>query len=90
MSLLPFRQKWTSQDYIDHILPEIYALHDARDRRKLVIHADNARPQVAKRVKKYLEDHNLKSAPHPSYSSDCSKGRNPKLQKSFLIGWFEF
>jgi hypothetical protein len=70
--LLPKRQKWASQDYINHILPEICALRDARDRRKLVVHADNARPHVAKRVKQYLEDSNLKSALHPLYSPDLT------------------
>jgi hypothetical protein len=28
-----------------------------------MVHADNARPHVAKRVKQYLEDNNRKSAP---------------------------
>jgi transposase len=43
-----------------------------RDRRKSVVRADNARPHVAKRVKQYLEDNNLKSAPHPPYSPDLA------------------
>jgi hypothetical protein len=33
-SLIPKGQKWTSQNYIDHILPEISTLRDARDCRK--------------------------------------------------------
>jgi hypothetical protein len=90
VSLLPKGQKWTSQYYIDHILPEICALRDARDRWKFVVHADNARPHVAKRVKQYLEDNHLKSAPHPPYSQDCFKGQNSVLQKSFSMRWFEF
>jgi hypothetical protein len=90
VSLLPKEPRWTSQYYIAHIPPEICALCDARDRRKLVVHADNARPHVAKRVKQYLEDNNLKNAPHPPYSPDCSKGQNSRLQKSFSMGWFEF
>jgi hypothetical protein len=65
-------QKWTIQYYIDHILPEVCALRDARDRRKLVVHADNATPHVAKRVKQYLEDNSLKSAPHPPYSPELA------------------
>jgi hypothetical protein len=89
-SLLPKGQKWTSQCYIDHILPEIYALCNARDRQKSVVHANNARPHVAKTVKQYLEDNNPKSAPHPPYSPDCSKGQNSRLQKSFSMWWFEF
>jgi hypothetical protein len=48
VSLLPKGQKWTSQYYADHILPETWALRDARDRRKLVVHADNVRPQSPK------------------------------------------
>jgi hypothetical protein len=89
-SLLPKGQKWTTQYYIDHILPEIYTLCNARVRRKLVAHAENARPRVAKRVKQYLEANNLKSAPHPPYFPDCSRGQNSRLQKSFLMEWFEF
>jgi hypothetical protein len=72
VSLLPKGQKWTSHYYIDHNLPEICALHDARDRRKVVIHADNARPHIAKRVKQYLEDNNLKSALYRPYSPDLA------------------
>jgi hypothetical protein len=68
VSLLPKGQKWASQYYIDHILPEICALRDARDRGTLVVHADTVGPHVAKRVKQYLQDNNLKSAPHPPYS----------------------
>jgi hypothetical protein len=70
VSLMSKGQKWTSQHYIDHILPEICALRDARDRQKLVVYADNARPHLAKRVKRYLEDTNLKSALHAPYPSD--------------------
>jgi hypothetical protein len=37
-----------------------------------VLHPDNARPHVAKIVKQYLEDSNLKSAPLPPYSPDLA------------------
>jgi histone-lysine N-methyltransferase SETMAR len=80
VSYLPKGQKWTSQYYIDHILPEICALCDARDRRKLMVHAGNARPHVAKRVKQYLDGISLKSAPHPPYSPDLGPS------DSFLFG----
>jgi hypothetical protein len=72
VSLLLKGQKCTSQSCIDHILPEICALRDARDRLKLLVHAENARPHIAKRVKQYLEDNNLKSAPHPPDSLDSA------------------
>jgi hypothetical protein len=67
---LPRGCNWTSQYYIDNILPEIRALHIAADRRKLVIHADNASPRVSTRVKQYMEEYGLSTAPHPSYSPD--------------------
>jgi hypothetical protein len=37
-----------------------------------VVHADNVRPHVAKRVKQYFEDNNLKSALHPPSSPDLT------------------
>jgi hypothetical protein len=46
------------------MLLEICALCDVRDRRKLVVHTDNAKRHVAKRIKRYLDDNNLKSAPY--------------------------
>jgi hypothetical protein len=45
-----------------------------------VVHAYNARPQLAKRLKQYLEDNNLKSAPHPLYYPDLA------LNDFFLFG----
>jgi hypothetical protein len=51
VNVLPRGQKWTSQCYVDHILPEIGTLRDARDRRKLLLHADNSKPLIVKRVK---------------------------------------
>jgi hypothetical protein len=46
VKILPTRYKWTSQSFRDHILPEICTLHFAGDRRKLVVHADNANPHT--------------------------------------------
>jgi transposase len=70
IKVLPKGCKWTSQYDIDNILPEIWALHIAGDRRKFVIHADNARPRVSTRVKQYVEEQGLRTAPHPPYSPD--------------------
>jgi hypothetical protein len=72
VSVLPKGQKGTSQYCVDHIIPEIGALCDARDRRKLVVHADNAKPHVGKRVKQYLDENGLRGAPYPLYSSDIA------------------
>jgi hypothetical protein len=82
--LLPKGQKWTSQYYVDHILPGTCALRDARDRRKLVVHADNARPYVAKRVKQYLEDNNLKIASHPPLLPRLLQGTEFRIAEELL------
>jgi hypothetical protein len=70
IKLLPRGCKWTSQYSIDDIRPEIWALHIAGDRRKLVIHADNARPHLSTRVGQYMEEHGLRTALHPPYFPD--------------------
>jgi hypothetical protein len=62
------------QCYFDDILPEIYALYDEKDPRRLVIHIDNAKPPVAKGVKQYMECHNLRKPPHSAYSLDLAPG----------------
>jgi hypothetical protein len=72
IKIRPRGWKWTSYNYIDSILPEICALHIAGDRNKLVIHADNARPHGSTRVKRYQEEHGLRTAPHPRYSPDLA------------------
>jgi hypothetical protein len=58
--------------YIGHILPEIGALRDVRDRQKLVIHADNAKPHVPKRVRQHLDEGGLRNGPHPLDSPDLA------------------
>jgi histone-lysine N-methyltransferase SETMAR len=72
VSVLPKGQKWTSQFYIDHILPEICTLREPGTQRKVVVHADNAKPHVAKRVKQFMDDNGLRTASHPLYSPDLA------------------
>jgi transposase len=72
IKVLPRGCKWTSQYYIDDILLEIGALPIAGDRNKPVIHADNAKPHVSTRVKQYMEDHRLRTAPRAPYSPDLA------------------
>jgi histone-lysine N-methyltransferase SETMAR len=72
IKVLPRGWKLTSQYYIDNILSEICALHIAGDRNKLVIHADNVRPHVSTRVKEYMEEDGLRTAPHPPYFPDLA------------------
>jgi hypothetical protein len=61
-----------SQCHNDHILAEIYSLHGTGDRRRLIVRVGNAKPHVAQRVKKFMDDHNLRSAPHAPYSMDLA------------------
>jgi histone-lysine N-methyltransferase SETMAR len=49
----------------------------------LVVHVDHAKPHVAKRVKQFLDDHNLRIAPHPFYSPDLAPS------DFFLFGYVE-
>jgi hypothetical protein len=72
VKVLPKGCKWTIQYYIENLLPEICAFRVAGDRRRLVVHADNARPHVSRKVKEYLEGQSLRTAPHPPYSPDLA------------------
>jgi histone-lysine N-methyltransferase SETMAR len=40
--------------------------------RKLLVHADNARPHTAKLSTQYFNENRVKSAPHPPYSPDLA------------------
>jgi hypothetical protein len=40
--------------------------------RKLLVHADNARPHTAKLSTQYFNENRMKSAPHPPYSPDLT------------------
>jgi hypothetical protein len=42
----------------------------ASNKRKLLVHADNARPHTAKSSTQYFNENRMKSAPHPPYSPD--------------------
>jgi histone-lysine N-methyltransferase SETMAR len=44
----------------------------AGNKRKLSIHADNARPHTAKLSTQYFNENRMKSVPHPPYSPDLA------------------
>jgi hypothetical protein len=71
-SVLPKGQKYTSQCYVDKILPEICTRHDEKAQRKSLVHAENAQPHTEKIIKQYLEDHNLRTTAHPCDSPDLT------------------
>jgi hypothetical protein len=72
VSVLFKGQTCMSQYYINNILFEICALRDEKDQRRLVVHVNNAKWQGAKIVKHYMEDHNMRIAPHSAYSPDLT------------------
>jgi histone-lysine N-methyltransferase SETMAR len=39
-----------------------------RTNRKLIVHADNARPHMAKMTSQFMEQNSIQRAPHPAYS----------------------
>jgi histone-lysine N-methyltransferase SETMAR len=70
----------------------------AGNQRKLLVHADNARPHTAKLSAPYFNENRVKSEPHPPYSPDlapsdfylfgdvkrCLSGLSFEVQVSFL------
>ena len=69
---LPKGEKFTSRYYISNILSQLIPIANESRKRKIVIHADNARPHSAKTVKYFVDLNNMKVAPHPPYSPDIA------------------
>lgn len=67
--------KFNSDYFINEILEQI-SIKTTEDQEKfgqnLILHFDNARPHISKKVKKYLEENNMKRAPQPPYSPDIA------------------
>jgi hypothetical protein len=42
--------------------------------RRLIVHADNARPHTAKKVINFCDNNGLRKAPHSPYSPDLASG----------------
>jgi histone-lysine N-methyltransferase SETMAR len=43
-----------------------------RTNRKLIVHADNARPHTAKMTSQFMGQNSMQRAPHPAYSPDMA------------------
>jgi hypothetical protein len=75
LAALPKGAKFNADYYISNILTPVLdwrtAQRGATDR-KLIVHADNARPHIANKVKKFFDDNELEMAPHPLYSPDLA------------------
>jgi histone-lysine N-methyltransferase SETMAR len=52
------------------ILSEILRLCPERSNHRLTFHVDNARPHTSKRTKEFMEQSNLRGAPHLPFSLD--------------------
>jgi transposase len=66
---LPNGRTFNAEYYRDNILATLIQLHPEDDRRKLVVHADNASAHTAQKCQTFCEENGLRLAPHPSYSS---------------------
>jgi hypothetical protein len=59
--------------YVAEILDQLsewLSVEAAGNERKLLVHADNARPHTAKLPTQYYRENQIKSAPYPPYSPD--------------------
>jgi histone-lysine N-methyltransferase SETMAR len=66
---------FNSTHYITEILSPLadWRLTEAGGcKRKLIVHADNARPHVARQTIGFLEQNGMKRGPHPPYSPDLA------------------
>jgi histone-lysine N-methyltransferase SETMAR len=67
--------KFNSNHYVTNIIGPIAGwrrVQAGASRRKLIIHADNARPHVAKLTEQFQEHNSMKRGPHPAYSPDLA------------------
>lgn len=67
--------KFNASHYVTNVLGPLTdwrAVQAGGSRRKLIIHADNARPHVATVTQQFLEHNAMKRAPHPAYSPDLA------------------
>jgi histone-lysine N-methyltransferase SETMAR len=70
---MPKGEMSTAAYCIQNILPEIVARREVeRGERRLVVHAENARPYTANVTRACCDDNFLRMAPHSPYSPDLA------------------
>jgi histone-lysine N-methyltransferase SETMAR len=72
---LPKGMKFDADDDISHIFDPLAEWRRSQvggSDRRLHVHANNARPNTAKKVAKFLACNGMKRAPHPLYSPDLA------------------
>jgi hypothetical protein len=69
---LPKGSTFNAEYYRDNILAALTQLQPEDDRRKLVVHADNARAHAAQKYRTFCEENELPLALHPPCSSNLA------------------
>jgi histone-lysine N-methyltransferase SETMAR len=68
-------RKFNTGYYIAEVLKPLFqwrSIEAAGNERKLLVHADNPRPHIAKLSIQYFHENRMKSVPHPPYSPDLA------------------
>jgi histone-lysine N-methyltransferase SETMAR len=65
-------QKFNANYYIDRIAQSFLKSRSTGRGPGLIIHADNARPHIARKIFKFCRENRLEMAPHPPYSPDLT------------------
>jgi histone-lysine N-methyltransferase SETMAR len=74
-NILPKGFKFNASDSITQILDPLSKWRRTqvgRANRKLIVHADSARPHTAKMTSQFMERNSMQTAPHPAYSPDLA------------------
>jgi hypothetical protein len=100
VAALPMGTKFNAGFYTTEILQRIKdwrGNHGVRRVRRLVVHADNARPHTANLLMSFMEDNMMTKALHPPYSPDLASSdfflfggmfESPDMHISFHIPWW--
>jgi histone-lysine N-methyltransferase SETMAR len=72
INVIPKGAMFGTDYYCEDILSEILRACPLRSNRRLVIHADSARPPTSKRTGEFMEKNSLRGTPHPPFSPDLS------------------
>jgi hypothetical protein len=75
VNILPKGFKFNASYYVTQILDPLSKWRRTqvgRTNRKLIVHADNARPHTAKMTSQFMEQNSMQRVPHPAYSPDLA------------------
>jgi histone-lysine N-methyltransferase SETMAR len=72
LDALPRGNTLNAKYYRVDIVTELLPLRPQVDWRRLIIHADNTKPQTARKCRAFCEEDRLRLAAHPPYSSDLA------------------